>query len=179
MIRNGPVHRRRKPKIQNTDSFSDNINGRQNLGYSMKGHIRRLLIGKNLLYADMTGLLGFENFRQNEHLKMYVDENSARTLCLAQPKNLFKLIHFSRTSYIFLSLRIRGYNLSLSRVEVLGTDMFRKCGVLVEFGCWILPRKSVKEGYREAMYSVKRGSTTFPEEMHELSDARGFKRQKL
>ncbi|RZC46392.1 hypothetical protein C5167_039335 [Papaver somniferum] len=42
------------------------------------------------VYSDMTGLLGLENFRENEHLKMYVDENSARAILFDAAKDLIQ-----------------------------------------------------------------------------------------
>ncbi|RZC53899.1 hypothetical protein C5167_012756 [Papaver somniferum] len=43
-----------------------------------------------LVYSDMTGLLALENFRENEHLKMYVDENSARATLFDAAKELIQ-----------------------------------------------------------------------------------------
>ncbi|KAI3929810.1 hypothetical protein MKX01_025978 [Papaver californicum] len=42
------------------------------------------------VYSDMTGLLGLENFRENEHLTMYVDENSARATLFDAAKELIQ-----------------------------------------------------------------------------------------
>ncbi|KAI3955553.1 hypothetical protein MKW92_015232 [Papaver armeniacum] len=43
-----------------------------------------------LVYSDMTGLLALQNFRENEHLKMYVDENSARATLFDAAKELIQ-----------------------------------------------------------------------------------------
>ncbi|KAI3891461.1 hypothetical protein MKX03_020743 [Papaver bracteatum] len=43
-----------------------------------------------LVYSDMTGLLGLVNFRENELLKMYVDENSARATLFDAAKELIQ-----------------------------------------------------------------------------------------
>ncbi|RVW81011.1 Protein TOPLESS [Vitis vinifera] len=72
------------------------------------------------LFKEITQLLTLENFRENEQLSKYGDTKSARAIMLVELKKLIEANPYSVTSCSFLTSKIHGYGLLLTK----GTSIF-------------------------------------------------------